>query len=114
MAAVSMVLTPASMEAWMAAMASLTSVPPHIHPPMAQAPKMMGGILSWDWPSWRGAAMDMSAPSIDDRRYRSGGQMQRQQKRGQMQRKNSGNFAVAQVVRRCLKKMLYNAASRRE
>src|SRR2546430_886446 len=61
MAAVSMVLTPLSRAARMAAIESASSVPPHIHPPMAQAPKTTGVTLTSDVPSWRNC---IATPSV--------------------------------------------------
>jgi hypothetical protein len=53
MAAVSIVVAPWSMLALMASIASRSSLPPHIHPPIAQAPKVIGVTRTSDEPSWR-------------------------------------------------------------
>src|SRR5689334_21757455 len=58
MAAVSIVLTPWSKAARIAPTASRSSVPPHIHPPIAQAPKMIGETKTSDVPSLRGCMED--------------------------------------------------------
>src|SRR3954466_12486600 len=50
MAAVSIVLTPASSAARIASIESFSSFPPHIHPPIAQAPKMTGVTRTSDLP----------------------------------------------------------------
>src|SRR5215210_7514049 len=48
-----MALTPWSSDARMASTASPSSLPPHIHPPIAQAPKMTGETRTSDEPSCR-------------------------------------------------------------
>src|SRR3954452_4547222 len=61
-AAVSMVVTPWSRLARIASTDSRSSVPPHIHPPIAQAPKITGLTLTSDVPSCRNCITKVLPP----------------------------------------------------